>query len=37
LTAATTRSIVSALWSARNSITGMTLQSLLSSPVLVSM
>ena len=36
-TAATTRSMVSARWSARKSITGITLQSRLRSPVLVSM
>ena len=36
-TAATTRSIVSALWSAVKIITGMTLQSPLSRPVEVSM
>ena len=36
-TASTTRSMVSALWSRRKIITGTTLQSALSSPVLVSM
>ena len=37
LTSLTTRSIVAALWSRRNIITGTTLQSAFSSPVLVSM